>query len=84
PYTMVHHTSTIIQSISSSIDTRVSSTTTANTPPSSPFPHHRLSTTSCMKSYQRHALDWKKSPTSCQPRTRSRRFPTYASPCRVR
>ncbi|KIJ30276.1 hypothetical protein M422DRAFT_268246 [Sphaerobolus stellatus SS14] len=41
PYVMVHHTSTIIQSIFSSIDTRVSSTTTANTPPSSPFPHHQ-------------------------------------------
>ncbi|KIJ47715.1 hypothetical protein M422DRAFT_28739 [Sphaerobolus stellatus SS14] len=81
---MVRHTSTIIQSISSSIDTRVSSITTANKPPSSPFPHHRRSTTSSMESCQRHALDWKKRPTSCQPGTPSRRFPTYASPYRVR
>ncbi|KIJ47703.1 hypothetical protein M422DRAFT_28735, partial [Sphaerobolus stellatus SS14] len=42
PYMMVDHTSTIVQSISSTIDTRVSSTTTANTPPSSPFPHHHV------------------------------------------
>ncbi|KIJ41700.1 hypothetical protein M422DRAFT_255316 [Sphaerobolus stellatus SS14] len=74
---MVHHTSTIIQSLSSSIDPRVSSTTTANTTPSSSFPHHQLSITSSMESYQRHALDWKKRPTSCQPRPPSRRIPTY-------